>query len=186
VSVYPQIPLGVVVLSHKNCVFSSSPLTLTYARKVVVNAPYELRDLVRDYTGSVAQYAIEVYGSVLHVEDVRHGRHWDYDDLTVFSNTATEPTEVLTIDYGAVVSAREVLVKVGYWCSAGRVWVRLETSEDGVTWSTLTEFTTTSTSEVIETHKFFDRTFRYLRALLWNSSGAYTNNFRLRKVIIIT
>jgi hypothetical protein len=141
---------------------------------------------VRDYTGSVAQYAIEVYGSVLHVEDVRHGRHWDYDDLTVFSTTLGEPTEVLAIDYGTVVRAKEVLVKVGYWCSAGRVWARLETSEDGVTWSTLTEFTTTSTSEVIETRKILDRTFRYLRALLWNSSAGATSNFRLRKVIIIT
>jgi hypothetical protein len=183
VSIKPATQL--VDVDHSKAIFFTSYVPVRNAAKVVTPS-YNVINYVDDVGGRVGSVVVVVDGAVYLVRDIRHSRSFINDDETVYSTTSTSQVEVLKIDYGSVINAKEILLKVGLW-SSSTSWpanAAVYISVDNVTWTQIASWGTYSTSEVIFTTSTGSYSFRYLSFRIWNP-GAATTSSRLRKVVII-
>jgi len=173
-------------VDHSKAIFLGDYINVRSAVKVVT-PPYNVVNLVNDVGGRVGRVVVVVDGYVHLVADVRHSRDFTFDDLTVYSITTTSPTEVLKYDYGSVINAKEMLIKVSLWSSttAYAVNAAVDVSPDDVTYTRVASWSTNSTSEVMFLISTQSYSFRYLSFKLWANGGGVTVGSRLRKVVII-
>jgi hypothetical protein len=164
---------------------SNAPLVSNIAR-VYPNVPYQILNLQDDMGCLARAVAIELSGTLQYVNDYRHSHDSDTEDTTTLSTGNTSETEVLRYDYGSVINAKELVIKLGYWSSSSSyaIYVKVYVSTDGTTWNEIAYFTTTSTSEVISIVKKQNISFRYLRFTLWISAYV-TAYLRVRKIFIV-
>jgi len=187
VETYPPVT-AIPRIDYSRLLVASSPIPLAHVRRVNPNYPYEVINPTRDVWGVVNSLAVEVDGTLLYVQDSRHSHNWDHEDLTEFETTSATYVTIVEYDYGSVVSAKEILLRLSLWCvSAGiTAYLRVSVSEDGVTYTTIAELSTTSTSEVLYPGvKAYGVSLRYLRFELRSSSEGYRVRAIVRKIAIV-
>jgi hypothetical protein len=170
----------------KLIVYTSNAPLISNVAKVYPNAPYQILNLQNDMGCLARAIAIELNGTLRYVNDYRHSHDSDTEDTTQFSTGNTSETQVLVIDYGSVINAKELVIKLGYWTGSSgyTAYVKVYISTDGTTWDQIAYLTTTSTSEVISILKLQNVSFRYLRFTLWIYSVT-TAQLRVRKIFIV-
>jgi hypothetical protein len=107
------------------------------------------------------------------------GNPFSYKD---FSTRSTSYTDLLTIDLLKPITLNKMGFWLGLWVSSGTGYLRCVISEDGSTWNTLFEGSTTSTSEVsVKVPVLQYIRTRYIKLQCYNTAGA-TTNLRVREL----
>jgi len=133
----------------------------------------------------VVANAVQMRYYIQYVKDIRHSHCIDSQDGTTYTVTGTTETDLLTIDYGALINAKYLYLILGLWTSASSTgYANVKISSDGSTWTTADSISTTSTSEVIFYRLPSVTSFRYLKFTGYNSAG-YTTNLKARKVVVL-
>jgi hypothetical protein len=100
------------------------------------------------------------------------GNPFSYVD---FFTSSTSYTDLLTIDLLKPIVLNKMGFWLGLWVSSRTGYLRCVISEDGSTWNTLFEISTTSTSEVsVKVPILQDIRTRYIKLQCYNTSGANT------------
>jgi len=152
---------------------------LTGSRRIL-NARPDPGNLLRPY-------GVELVNSIVYVNDARHSHDLDTQDNTTYNTTATTDTELLRIDYGRTINAKEIWLLFDIYVSSGTGYYTIDTSVDGISWTVLDSVSTTSTSAVTISRVYSyssPRQFRYLRFLGRNSTSGAGTNLRVKKVVI--
>jgi len=170
----------------KLVVYSFNAPQLSTVKRVIPNTPYEILNRKRDRGVFVRSVAVEVDGVIPYVFDIRHSHDADAEDTTSYSTTSETETDMLTIDYGSVLNAKEIMAKVGLWNTGTIGYFNAYASRDGATWSKIGGASAISTSEVTFYVRVLDISFRYLKFTAWTASSTYSTYMRVRKIIIIT
>jgi hypothetical protein len=107
------------------------------------------------------------------------GNPFSYTD---FSTNSTSYKDLLTIDLLKPITLNKMGFWLGLWVSSGTGYLRCVISEDGSTWNTLFEGSTTSTSEVSAKVPILqDIRTRYIKLQCYNTAGA-TTYLRVREL----
>jgi len=167
--------------------YDSTKLPISNVKMVVLNGLYQIINLSSDVGSLLRNYVVVVNGTIQYVNDVRHSHDVEIEDTTSYVTYNTTYTEVARIDYGSVLTVKEMYTKMGLWASSGvTAYAKIQYSSDGTTWYDLTpELSTTSTSEQIFSFRRYSLSFRYLRIILYTTSAGYGVYVRWRKIIII-
>ena len=165
--------------------YDSTKLSISNVKMVVLNGLYQIINLSNDVGSLLRNYVVVVNGTIQYVYDTRHSHDLETDDATTYSTTNTSYTEVARIDYGSVLTVKEIRTKIGLWRDNYYAFAKIQYSSDGTTWYDLApEVATLNASETIFWFTKYSISFRYLRLLI-NNSGGVTTYVRWRKVIII-
>jgi hypothetical protein len=169
----------------KLIVYTSNAPWISNIVKVYPNVPYQILNPQNDIGCLARAIVIELNGTLLYVNDYRHSHDSDTEDTTSYGTSSTSETSLLVIDYGSVVSAKEIALKVSAWASGGG-YFKVYTSQDGATWTLIYSSPSLPSSEAIYYIKAFDAVFRYLKFTAWSLTSGYYAYIRARKIFIIT
>jgi hypothetical protein len=116
-----------------------------------------------------------------NVEPVRAHPLFKVQDTTTYSTTTV--ITLVQYDFGTI-ARRDIIFYGSLWNSTSNYQTafRFEISNDGESWTRMTSFVTTSTSEVYGAFLASNTEFRYLRINTYVGGG--TGNFRVRKVMV--
>jgi hypothetical protein len=169
----------------KSLFWNSEQDPLLKASKVIVSSPYSITNISEDYGSLCRPKAAELLNSVVYVNDLRHSHDLDTQDLTIYSMTGTTETTLLTIDYGSVLTVKEIYVIIGVWSGSSgfTATANIYISSDGSTWTKILSAATTANTEQISRLQSRNLSFRYLKVTGVNASN-YSTNVKLRKVVI--
>jgi hypothetical protein len=171
----------------KLIVYTSNVPYLSTIKRVYPNTPFEIVNLLRDLGSLARSNAIEVNGELVYAYDHRHSHDSDVEDLTVYSTSSTTETDILVIDYGRVITAKEVLIKLGCWISTTVGYWNVYVSQDGSTWTLIRSISLSNvTTESYHYARVYNISFRYIRFTAYVAVSGYYANMRVRKIFIIT
>jgi hypothetical protein len=177
----PQIDYSKLIVYTSNAPYPST------IKRVYPNTPFEIVNPLQDIGALARNNAIEVNGALVYVNDYMHSHDSDTEDTTTYSTSSTTETALLTIDYGRVITAKEVVIKLGCWVSTTAGYWRVYVSQDGSTWTLIGSF---SLSNVATESYFYARafnvSFRYIRFTAYVVTSGYNAYMRVRKIFIIT
>jgi hypothetical protein len=156
-SVITQLPIAKII--PKTCVIE------------ITNPPY-IGSLLKNNL-------VEVDGTIVRVNDIRHSQQIDYEDTTNFSTSNTNPTVILSYDYGAVYNVNLLYIKLSINSYAA---LSIECSTDGSNYTNIGYYSMGASTIHIVTNV----TFRYLRFRLWTLVSGYTATATIYKIVVIT
>jgi len=175
-AIYPSI-----LYDKYLCWGSESPPPLLVSG--YTNGPRRILNIKPDYGVLYRTNVVETANTILYQYDLRHSHDLDTHDWTVYSAAGDTPKEVFRIDYGDVLSVKELYMIISMWpeSTTGRIYG--EISVDGDTWTGIWGASNGYTSEAVYRVMFRDLTFRYLRFKVENVFG-YNTYARIRKIVI--
>jgi len=170
---------------HKLLAVETAPPPSTMYRKVLPSTPCEIANPTDDYGLLARSRLLEVADTIHYVYDRRHSHDLETIDTTTYNTTNTSWTAVLSIDYGSVISAKLLYVRMGLYTAGALAHGKVECSVNGTAWTTLFFHSTGQTSLVEYIDEARNISFQYLRLSLYTSDAAYRAYGQLRKVVII-
>jgi hypothetical protein len=119
-----------------------------------------------------------------YVYDKRHSHDLDLTDNTKFTIASLTPAEVLKIDYGQTINSTYLYIKIELSASNGIGKCDIEISENDSDWTQI-HSVSVSGSQIFELTTS-NKTFRYLRFLLYNPVPYFSASLYVYKIIIYT
>jgi hypothetical protein len=172
---------------YSKTIFSSSYIgDLLKISNIVKATDYEIYNTQYDYGTLDKTYKYALPSNMVYASDIRHSHDYDTQDTTEVS----VPTSgiVLTIDYGTTISAKYVFVYSGARSNnstGDTLTLYVKISNDGSNWTTVatSQYTVTSTAQILKTVLVADISFRYLQ--FYATSPAFSPYWQIRKIIIV-